>query len=575
MPPVERQLWKTDMLDRPDTAPLAVAGQQGTRPRLHAQGLVRLAAGPTGTLRAQCSQCLRRLGIPKVCIGEEVTRVSNRGRGGHVVRAAAHRTVRFGMLAVACRLQGRHPPHTGACWPALSNPGDASAFARFQIEKAVCDCRQTQLGRPAFAMASGVYFMSMQGKCLIQRTYRHDVPHSVHAIFRRRVIDTVDDTALKPVFQEGPFTFVYIRHNELYLVAVTNHNANAMVILHFLYDVVDTMKSYFTTLVEESIRDNFVLFYELLDEMMDYGYPQATETKALQMFIKPTDANKVLPPKIPDAVTGASPWRPNPSISHSRNEIFLDVIEHADILVSASGSILHSEIRGTVKMKSFLSGMPELKLGLNDKVLMARRGRRNAKSVDMEDVRFHQCVRLSRFESSRTISFVPPDGEFEFMRYRLSTKMRPLIWIDCSVEHHNRSRIEYMIKAKSNYKKRSVANGVVITVPVPPDADSPTFKASEGKVAYDATNSCMVWSIPSFPGQKQFMCRGHFGLPSVDPEDADPTMAKSISVKFEIPYFTISGIQVRYLKITEKSGYKALPWVRYITRNGSYQIRMR
>jgi AP-1 complex subunit mu len=35
-----------------------------------------------------------------------------------------------------------------------------------------------------------------------------------------------------------------------------------------------------------------------------------------------------------------------------------------------------------------------------------------------------------------------------------------------------------------------------------------------------------------------------------------------ISVKFEIPYFTVSGIQVRYLKIVEKSGYQALPWVR-------------
>jgi AP-1 complex subunit mu len=41
-----------------------------------------------------------------------------------------------------------------------------------------------------------------------------------------------------------------------------------------------------------------------------------------------------------------------------------------------------------------------------------------------------------------------------------------------------------------------------------------------------------------------------------------------ITVKFEIPYFTVSGIQVRYLKIVEKSGYQALPWVRYITQNG-------
>jgi AP-1 complex subunit mu len=35
----------------------------------------------------------------------------------------------------------------------------------------------------------------------------------------------------------------------------------------------------------------------------------------------------------------------------------------------------------------------------------------------------------------------------------------------------------------------------------------------------------------------------------------------------------VSGIQVRYLKIMERSGYQALPWVRYITQNGDYQIR--
>ena len=31
--------------------------------------------------------------------------------------------------------------------------------------------------------------------------------------------------------------------------------------------------------------------------------------------------------------------------------------------------------------------------------------------------------------------------------------------------------------------------------------------------------------------------------------------------------------QVRYLKVIEKSGYQALPWVRYITAGGEYEIR--
>lgn len=52
-----------------------------------------------------------------------------------------------------------------------------------------------------------------------------------------------------------------------------------------------------------------------------------------------------------------------------------------------------------------------------------------SKSVELEDVKFHQCVRLSRFENDRTISFIPPDGEFELMSYRLNTHVSLDIWV--------------------------------------------------------------------------------------------------------------------------------------------------
>ena len=51
-------------------------------------------------------------------------------------------------------------------------------------------------------------------------------------------------------------------------------------------------------------------------------------------------------------------------------------------------------------------------------MLFESTGRGKSKSVELEDVKFHQCVRLSRFENDRTISFIPPDGEFELMSYR-------------------------------------------------------------------------------------------------------------------------------------------------------------
>ena len=45
-------------------------------------------------------------------------------------------------------------------------------------------------------------------------------------------------------------------------------------------------------------------------------------------------------------------------IKHRKNEIFLDVVEKLNLLVSSNGTVLHSEIIGSVQMKSFLSGDP-------------------------------------------------------------------------------------------------------------------------------------------------------------------------------------------------------------------------
>jgi AP-1 complex subunit mu len=90
---------------------------------------------------------------------------------------------------------------------------------------------------------------------------------------------------------------------------------------------------------------------------------------------------------------------------------------------------------------------------------------------------------------------------------------------------------------------------------------------------YIVDADAIVWNIKQFTGSKEYLMRAHFGLPSISSEDNEQWKAP-IEVKFEIPYFTVSGLQVRYLKIIEKSGYQALPWVRYITMNGNYQLRM-
>ncbi|CAI2186610.1 5676_t:CDS:2 [Funneliformis geosporum] len=411
-------------------------------------------------------------------------------------------------------------------------------------------------------MASAIFALDLKGKVLISRNYRGDIPMSAVEKFMPLVLEAEEEQqAPTPCFTHE-------------VLALTKKNSNATTILLFLHKLTEVFTEYFKELEEESIRDNFVIIYELLDEMMDFGYPQTTETKILQEYITQESHKLEIQVRPPMAVTNAVSWR-SEGIKYKKNEVFLDVIESVNLLVNANGNVLRSEILGVIKMKCYLSGMPELRLGLNDKVMFESTGRSasRGKAIEMEDVKFHQCVRLSRFENDRTISFIPPDGEFELMSYRLNTQVKPLIWVEALVESYTGSRIEYMIKAKAQFKRRSTANNVEIHVPVPDDADSPKFRSSIGSVHYAPEKSCLVWKIKQFQGGKEFLMRAHFGLPSVKNVD-DPDKKPPIGVKFEIPYFTTSGIQVRYLKIVEKSGYQALPWVRYITQNGDYQLRL-
>jgi len=417
---------------------------------------------------------------------------------------------------------------------------------------------------------SAIYILDLKGKNLISRDYRGDLDQGVIEQFLPLVLDQEEDGMVSPIIVCDDVTFIYIKYNNLYIVTTTKTNANAALVFSFLHRLVLVFRDYFKELEEESIRDNFIVIYELFDELLDFGYPQTTETKILQEYITQQSHKLEVAPRPPPAVTNAVSWRQE-GVKYRKNEVFLDVIESVNLLVNANGSVLRSEIVGSVKMKVYLTGMPELRLGLNDKVLFENTGRAKSKAVELEDVKFHQCVRLSRFENDRTISFIPPDGEFELMSYRLSTHVKPLIWIESVIERHSHSRVEYMIKAKSQFKKRSTANNVEIVIPVPEDADSPKFKTTIGTIRYAPELNAVVWNIKSFQGGKEFLMRAHFGLPSVEAETNEGR--PPISVKFEIPYFTVSGIQVRYLKIIEKSGYQALPWVRYITQHGDYQLR--
>jgi len=219
---------------------------------------------------------------------------------------------------------------------------------------------------------SAIFILDRKGKIIISRDYRGDVKSTCVDRFVTHICD--DELNVKPIFEDDGINYIYIKHQDIYLLAVSRRNCDATLVLLFLYSLVKVLEEYFERLEEESIRDNFVITYELLDEVADFGYPQTTEARVLKQYIT-QEGQKLHKAQVhvPEGVTGRYPWRPT-GIKHSKNEVFLDVIERVNLLVATNGTLLRSEVEGVIRVKSVLSGMPELRLGLNDRLQLTPSG---------------------------------------------------------------------------------------------------------------------------------------------------------------------------------------------------------
>lgn len=278
--------------------------------------------------------------------------------------------------------------------------------------------------------------------------------------------------------------------------------------------------------------------------------------------------------------TGALSWRRS-DIKYRRNEAFVDVIEDVNLLMSATGTVLRADVNGQIVMRAYLTGTPECKFGLNDRLLVepeyeshgarSRPTRAAAGSVSLEDCQFHQCVKLGRFDADRVISFVPPDGEFELMRYRATENVNLPFRVHPIVREIGTTKVEYSIAIKANFESKLFATNVVVRIPTPLNTAKITERTTQGRAKYEPEHNNIVWKIARFSGQSEYVLTAEAALTSMTQQKT--WSRPPLSLSFNLLMFTSSGLMVRYLKVFEKTNYGSIKWVRYMTRAGSYEIR--
>ena len=84
---------------------------------------------------------------------------------------------------------------------------------------------------------SAVFITDLKGKVIISRNYRGDIPMEISEKFTTYVQET-NEFNTRPVFTIDGVTFVYVQHNNLYLLTITKRNSNIALMLMYLYRIV-------------------------------------------------------------------------------------------------------------------------------------------------------------------------------------------------------------------------------------------------------------------------------------------------------------------------------------------------
>ena len=424
-------------------------------------------------------------------------------------------------------------------------------------------------------MLSQLFVLSARGDIIITRDFRGDLVKGTNEVFFRKF--KLWDGEPPPVFSVEGVNFMHVKRNGLYFVGTTTQNISPSYVFDVILNLIRVIKDYCGILSEESIRKNFVLVYELIDEMIDYGHAQSTSTEQVKPYIvnEPilidNSTFSFKPNFLSNSVPCTAVQRPVTN-KKSKNEIFVDVLEKLTVLFNSNGYIMNSSLEGCIQMKSFLKNNPQLQLALNDDLVLEKTNAYG--NIGLDDFNFHECVNASEFKDAKILIISPPDGEFVVMNYRIKGDYQAPFRIFPYVEELTQYKLDFSLKIKSLFPDKLHATNVVIKFNIPRSTNSVNFelpkKSSGHKVEYKESERIVEWSIEKFMGSCELSLKSKISL-------SGPATAKEInqiSMNFEISMYNVSKLQIKYLRIAGQGNSNPYRWVRYITQSSSYVCRI-
>lgn len=109
-------------------------------------------------------------------------------------------------------------------------------------------------------------------------------------------------------------------------------------------------------------------------------------------------------------------------------------------------------------------------------------------------------MKLGKFDSDRTVSFIPPDGEFDLAKYRTTDNINLPFKVLPIVKEIGRSRVEASITVKSNFSAKMFGTNVVVKIPTPKNTALCHIICTAGRAKYIPEQEGIIWKIRRFPG---------------------------------------------------------------------------
>eukprot|EP00039_Didymoeca_costata_P018610 m.334192 g.334192 ORF g.334192 m.334192 type:complete len:415 (+) comp17308_c0_seq1:208-1452(+) len=413
-------------------------------------------------------------------------------------------------------------------------------------------------------MIHSIYVLNSSGDLVMEKHYRSPLNRGVLDPFFEVHAKCTPDQVPSTIYG-GKMHLINVYHKNVFVIAVVKSDVPTLFVIEFLHRIIAVFTDYFGSCTEQKITQHVVIASQVLEEMLDNGFPLATEPNILKEMIRPptwtavfdsVTGQKGVREKLPSGTISNTQWR-RAGVKYSSNECFVDIEEHVDCITDKFGHIIYSEIRGVIVCRTKLSGMPDLCLSfVNPRIL--------------DDVSFHPCVRLQEWNTSRVLSFIPPDGQFQLCQYligpetqiNLPLNVRPTLTFD-----EERGRLD--IEIAPNHTGGKVIEDFVLTIPMPKQVNSCNLTPTLGNVTFDQVTKTIRWDIKKIPSTGLQNIRGSI---STAPGSAKVNHNPPISVSLKIPGHVPSGVKVNRLDITCEK-YKPFKGVKYTTHAGRYQIR--